>query len=133
MLSYNMNFDLSEFDSEFNGKLEDIGKAVISASLMMKERARQHMRSSHYHLNEVAEGILVGTLKKARGKKNDPSVKLHAFGNRGKGNLARIFVGGTVYRFTRNGKNRGYVQASNSIEEALDQSILDSKINEALK
>lgn len=133
MLSYNMNFDLSEFDNEFNGKLEDIGKAVISASLMMKERARQHMKSSQYHLDEVSDGILVGTLKKARGKKEDPSVKLHAFGNRGKGNLARIFVGGTVQRFTKNGKSNGYIQATNSIDEALDQSILDAKIKEALK
>lgn len=128
MLSYTMNFDLSEFEKEADAMLEDIGNAVIRASIIMKERARQHMRSSQYHLDEVAEGIMVGTLKNAKGKKNDPSVKLHAFGNRGKGNLARIFVGGTTYRF-----RRGYVKADNSIDEALNQEILESEIKKVLK
>lgn len=133
MLSYKMNINLSEFQKDFEGKLEEIGGAVISASLAMKERARQHMRASRYNLGGVAEGIIVGTLKTARGKKADPSVKLHAFGNRGKGSLARILVGGTVQRYTKNGKARGMILATNSIEEALDQEILNEKIRQVLK
>lgn len=133
MLNYTLQVNVAEFEREAKKKIEDIGSAVIVASFLMKERARQHMKTSQYRLAEVSRGIMVGTLKKARGKREDPSVKLHAFGTGEHANLARIFVGGTVYRFNRKGKGLGYVRPDNSIDEALSEEILRQQIERVIK
>lgn len=140
MMNYVLNFNAEEFSKEGDAVINGIGKAVISAAIEMKNRARNNLKNTPYKLEDVAnKGILLGTLKKDY--KVDNSVKLHAFGHEGKGSLARIFVGGKGtprFNWYKKGKYlntprlTGYIKPIAAIEKALDQSILDNKINEVL-
>lgn len=134
MMVYNFNFDETALSKEAEVKNEEIGKAVVSAAIEMKYKARTNLKSTPYKMDKVADsGILLGTLKKDYRKEFHPKVKLHAFGNRGEGTLARIFVGGTVGRYTKTGKYTGYIRNSDAIAKAVNQAILDEKINNVLK
>lgn len=135
-----LSYDAEELSKEGDVVINNIGKAVIAAAIEMKYRARNNLKNTPYKLEDVAnKGILLGTLKKDY--KVDNSVKLHAFGHEGKGSLARIFVGGKGtprYNWYKKGKMlknprlTGYIKPISAIEMALDQSILDNKINEVL-
>lgn len=129
MMSYIFNFDESLLSKEAEQKNDEIGKAVVSAAIEMKNKARYNLKSTPYKMNNIADkGIILGTLKKDYKKDPNPKVKLHAFGNKEEGRLARIFVGGTTVRINKKGKATGYIRNPEAIKNAVDQSILDNKI-----
>jgi len=133
MITFTLNFDDTALIKEAEKKNDEIGKAVVAAAFIMKDNARKNLKSSPYKMNNVAEGIILGTLKKDYRHEWHPKVKLHSFGYLTKDStLARIFVGGTVPRYT--GKRfTGYIRNSDAIGKAVNQGILDNKINEVLK
>lgn len=160
MITFTLNFDDTALIKEAGKKNDEIGKAVVAAAFIMRDNARQNLKSSPYKMDNVAEGIMLGTIKKDYRHEWHPKVKLHSFGYLTKDStLARIFVGGTVPRYTGKSKRQlagyeihrnkrssrraiwdtpqerftGYIRNSEAIERAVNQGILDNKINEVLK
>lgn len=141
MIQLSFDFNENYFQNkskEING---EIGDAVVAAAIELKRKARSNLRNSPYRMNNVSEGIVLGKLKKDYSKDSNPKVKIHAFGTDGSGVLARVFIGSKErprYQWKRNGKSinpplyTGIIKSNNAISNALDQGILDNKINSIL-
>lgn len=135
----------------FNNPLKDIERAMLSAAIKMRDKARYNLKNNvhGYRLDKVADkGIILGTLKKDYAL--NPMVKLHAFGTKEEGRLARIFITGTVKRETvrsyiykkdknqhlndriGTGKPLGYIKSTDAIASAVNQEILENEIKKVL-
>lgn len=132
MIEVQFSQDLN-LDAYQSTKLRVIEKALFASTYEMMRRARNDMRGSGYRLDEVANGIVVGSLKKYG---DTERLTLHAFGTGEHANLARIFVGGTIERkgTSKYGKpyTKGYIKATNSIDDSLDESLLNQYIKNAI-
>lgn len=142
------------FSKYFNNPLKDIERAMLLAAIKMRDRARYNLKNNvhGYRLDKVADkGIILGTLKKDYENEGyNPIVKLHAFGTKEEGRLARIFITGTVkretvrsyiYKKNKNqhlnanigtGKPLGYIKSTDAIASAVNQEILENEIKKVL-
>lgn len=135
MLEYSFDFGDDILQEKALSKNDEIGKAVVSAAIKMKNIARYNLKNNihGYKLDKVADkGIILGTLKKDYKYDYNPKVKLHSLGNIEEGVLARIFVGGTVGRYTNKDRYTGYIKGTDAIASAVNQEILDNEIKKVL-
>lgn len=129
MISMEFVIDPEVIEREYEDKKKDIEGAVMSTAVEIRDRARYHLTSTPYRMDKIARnGIVYGRLKKDG---ETSSSKVHAFGVKDDGSLARIFVRGTVGR--NNGRRyTGYIKPTPAIDQALDQNLLDNNIQKTL-
>lgn len=128
-------YNIEELDVASNNLIKRIDKAVAAAAFKMRDNARDAFRqsaSNYPHSTkkffELAEGINVGRMK-------NHEIAVHSFGKKEQYNSykTRFFVGGTKYRFSKNGASRGYIAANNVVQQSADQTILENFIKNTIQ
>lgn len=127
-------YNIEELDVRQDSLIEKIDKAVLAAAFKIRDNARTAFRNSKSlykkttdRFFELEKGINVGKLK-------DHETTVHSFGKKEIYNSfkTRFFVGGTRIRFSNKGSSKGYIVASNVIEEAADQNVLNNYVKNTI-
>lgn len=118
--------DLDTFGKEI---LQSIDRAVLAAAFRMRDNARakflgsQHRKTSEF--DSLTKGINVGKLI-------NHQTNINAYGTRENYNSykTRFFEGGTKPR--TKGHDRGYLTGVHALEQAMDESLLEKYISNAI-
>lgn len=118
-------------------QLAKVDKALVAAAYAMRDHARRLLvtegKGKGYRLDRLQEGVMLGRLRKSPA--GETSITLHAMGKASDYNSfkTRFFAGGAYHRQTGKGRNRGTIEDLKTIEQSLDEKILDDYINNAIK
>lgn len=128
---------LEEFDLASDETVSKIKKAVVAAALKIRDDAKENFRKDSQNkyktktgnITRLADGIVV--------KKNSDSEYVVTAVSRltDYAYKTRFFVGGTVFRQTKKGANRGRIVPLETIDKAYveAQTLLNQYINNAVK
>lgn len=122
-------YEIEDLDTFGKEMLQDIDRAVLAAAFKMRDNARAkflgspHRKTSNF--DSLTKGINVGKLI-------NHQTNINAYGTREHYNSykTRFFEGGTKPR--TKGHDRGYLNGVHSLEDAMDQGLLEKYITNVI-